>query len=146
MEDSPSLAFPHAYDPTASGPFSNAPLKTGSAKYSFDVMVATRTLDTQSDAHKLYFEQFKTSWAVNYSWPYAKNVNIVKVSTSFSRPSSATEIDVNVVSSIIGQTAPFGTWVPSSPWGMFSWLNCGMRLKKYMCDVKRRLRTSVLCV
>ena len=113
--DSPSMAVPSMFDTATPGPNSNAALKTASVVEVFDFMLAARTLDTFGDAHKSYFEVFKMSWEVNYVWPYVPNAKIVTAFQDITVPPSAREIDVNVVPSVIGLSAPFGTWVPSSP-------------------------------
>lgn len=113
MTDSPQLSIPSKWNPNSSSPNKNKPLVTATETEPFDIMVGARTLDTDNDAHKSYFNESKSWWKVNNAWPVVPNVSIVTVGSGWNVPPSATSINVNVVPAVIAGNAPFMTWVPS---------------------------------
>jgi len=100
--DSPSLPTPMIYGPED--------INTAAAKYSFAIRIAARTLDTDMDAHKSYFNEGTSDWTVNYVWPVIPAVSIVTHGAAWTIPNTPSKIDVNVTPSAININAPYNRW------------------------------------
>lgn len=111
MNDSPTLAIPAQYkanDP--SDAHSSDALTSASETFAFVIRIAARTLDSELDADKHYFDESNSTWSVNNVWPVVPAVSIVTHGTSWVVPPNPSEVDVNVVPTIINHNPPYFRW------------------------------------
>jgi hypothetical protein len=79
----------------------------------FVIRTAVRTLDTDLQADKHYFDQGHSTWSVNFRWTVVPGVSIVTTGPAWTKPGSPKEVSVNVVPTATNHNAPFLRWVPS---------------------------------
>jgi hypothetical protein len=111
MMDAPKLSIPLQYNPNHQrDPHWRAALTSASASAAFTVRTAARTLDTDLDADKHYFEQTRSAWTANYVWPVKPDVSIITLGGPWVTPGGPTEVSVNVVPAVIDSNPPFLRW------------------------------------
>lgn len=111
MDDSPGLSIPAQYKPNdPADPHSTNAITSASETFAFVIRIAARTLDTELDADKHYFDESNSTWTVNYVWPAVPGTSIVTVGAAWTIPGGPSEVKVNVVPTSMNHNAPFLRW------------------------------------
>jgi len=114
LVDSPGLSIPAQHDPNnAADPNATKPLITASETFAFVIRIAARTLDTDLDADKHYFDEANSTWTVNYVWPMVPAVSIITTGAAWTKPGGPSEVSVNVIPTSKNHNGPFLRWIPS---------------------------------
>jgi len=114
LTDSPGAGIPARFNPNNGGdPNATKALASCADTDAFTLQVAVRTLDTDLNANKHYFDQGHSNWSVNFVFPVTPGVSIVTTGPDWAKPGSPTEIDVNVVPSVTLANAPFRRFIPA---------------------------------
>ena len=113
LQDSPACSIPRQHDPNnAADPNATKPVTAGAAAFAFVIQIAARTMDADLGADKLYFEQSRSTWTVNYAFPATPGVSLVAVGAAWAAPANPTLVSVNVIPTSMNHNSPFMRWNP----------------------------------
>ncbi|MBI3757310.1 MAG: hypothetical protein HY267_04970 [Deltaproteobacteria bacterium] len=113
LEDSPGLSIPAQYNPNNAGdPNTTKPINTARETFAFIIRIAARTLDSDLEADKHYFDEGNSTWTVNFVWPVVPGISIVTTGAAWTTPGSPSEVSVNVIPTSTNHNSPFLRWTP----------------------------------
>lgn len=112
--DSPRIPVPAKYNPTDNMDANkNAALTEASIGFVFTVRVGVRTIDADNGANKHYFSHTEFPLILRFQWKNNGGTGSAFGAAAWTRNQNPTEIDVNVVPSVINHSPKFLQWIPA---------------------------------